>query len=482
MWKIEKSKPKSSKKIEDNTNESPTQQTTATSLPSEQVQQRKQVFTGPCDYEVEVDPYWAQARDLYNNLSICLGPLKIVPIDLTNQEPRTIETNYKELLSPTFCQIKEVDSVGNGRAFPSDRNRSNRAANLHPGPKTVFQFIPIYSEDAPLSGKTPREDYKGYIDFIESYIKYASDGDVSVEVRVPNEYIFFPKKLSEYDMRHENNWNNPIHLALGKEILDAVDSKINFQGVNLSIVVAPSGTSHEVIEQAVLDRFSEYQMVLDGQPINLMSIGTPTTFNSVPNRHQSFLSPMWWFHELHHVGIGLADHNGDNFYQNGRGENTNSPGMGNWGLMSMSKTELTTWEKWMIGYITDGQVRCVGTDKSSIHWITPSSLKSKKTKLLCVYLSDSKVLVVESIRAGGLNYKLAKKSEGALVYVVDTLEPGQEYGMKVLRAENTPINTQPFILSDATLKPGEKIIYEGIEIKVEEAGDFGDVVKVEKIK
>ena len=457
------------------------QQSATTTAVVETTNPGKQVFAGPCDYELDVDPYWSSLRGFYQNQNWCLGPLKTVPIFLTKEAPKTSETRLSDLLQTSMCQIREQDSVGNGRAFPSLRNQSNRASSLHPGPKTVFQIIPIYSEDAPLSGKTPREDYKGYIDFIESYIKYASDGESSVEFRVPNEYIYFPKKLGDFDMRHENNWNNAVHLTLGKEILNTVDSKINFLGVNLSIIVTPAGTPHDVIEQANLDRFGEYQVILDGQPINLMSIATPATFSSAPERHQNFTSPMWWFHELHHVGLGLADHNGDNFYQNGRGENTNSPGMGNWGLMSMSKTELTTWEKWIIGYISDAQVRCVTASTPTTHWITPSSHKSNKTKLLVVYLSESKVLVVESIRAGGLNYKLGKESEGALVYLVDTSEPGQEYGLKVLRSKDTPINTQPFVLSDATLKVDEKIEFEGVEIKVIESGDFGDVVVVSKI-
>jgi hypothetical protein len=152
--------------------------------------------------------------------------------------------------------------------------------------------------------------------------------------------------------------------------------------------------------------------------------------------------------------------------------------MGNWGLMSLSKTELTTWEKWFIGYIHDSQVRCVNNVNSTTHWLTPSSHKSQKTKLLVIRLSDSKAILVESIRAGGLNYKLSSTSEGALVYLLDTREVGREYGLSVLRASTTPLNTEPFFLSNATLKLGEKIVYAETEIEVVEAGKFGDVIKV----
>jgi hypothetical protein len=440
----------------------------------------EQTFNGPCDYEIDIEKYWEELQSLFRRNNWCLGPTKIREIPLTSEIPRTSESSSTALLPNSDCKIREIQQFGTGRAFPEQRGGRVETRVLHPGPQTVIQIIPIYAPDAPKTGGSPRDDYRGYINFMESYISYASDKPSKFEIRVPEEYIFFPKKLGDFDMNHGNNWDHPIHLELGKEILEVVDPKINFQGVDLSIVVAPAGTSHEVFEQAVLNRSQNYSILLDGNQMEFMSIGTPATFNSYPKKDQLFSAPMWWFHELHHVGMGLADHNGDSISQHSLGPITESQshGMGNWGLMSLSKTELTTWEKWFIGYIHDSQVRCVNNVNSTTHWLTPSSHKSQKTKLLVIRLSDSKAILVESIRAGGLNYKLSSTSEGALVYLLDTREVGREYGLSVLRASTTPLNTEPFFLSNATLKLGEKIVYAETEIEVVEAGKFGDVIKV----
>jgi hypothetical protein len=91
-------------------------------------------------------------------------------------------------------------------------------------------------------------------------------------------------------------------------------------------------------------------------------------------------------------------------------------------------------------------------------------------------------VVVESIRAAGLNYMLPKESEGALVYTVDTSKTDSEYGLKVVSGSKSPISRQPFILSDAPLKKGQSVLVDGIKITNVEWGDFGDVIKVEPVK
>ena len=182
-----------------------------------------------------------------------------------------------------------------------------------------------------------------------------------------------------------------------------------------------------------------------------------------------------------HIGIGLADHNGNNYWQNYFGSDQTKPGMGNWGLMSMAITDLLTLEKWTLGYISDQQVRCADPKNTSTHWISPSTVISKETKLLVLPINKNESILVESQRAAGLNFMLNHESEGALVYHLDTSEPDREFGLDVLTVEGYKIKREPFILSDATLKVGQHIDFKGYRISVIEAGAFGDVVKVEKV-
>jgi hypothetical protein len=124
-------------------------------------------------------------------------------------------------------------------------------------------------------------------------------------------------------------------------------------------------------------------------------------------------------------------------------------------------------------------------------WIVPSSYKSKKIKLAVIPLNVNKALVVESIRAAGLNFKVGAEAQGALVYVVDAADRRPNYGFTVLSVEGKtgyqgnyydPKNTKYNSQNVAPLYKGESVIYEGVKITNVEWGEFGDVIKVEPVK
>ena len=82
-----------------------------------------------------------------------------------------------------------------------------------------------------------------------------------------------------------------------------------------------------------------------------------------------------------------------------------------------------------------------------------------------------------------MNYKLTSESQGALVYTLDVMDTRYDGGFEVIRPSNrtTTAKEGPFIYYDAPLKLNESVTVWGYKITVVEAGDFGDVVKVEKI-
>jgi hypothetical protein len=99
-------------------------------------------------------------------------------------------------------------------------------------------------------------------------------------------------------------------------------------------------------------------------------------------------------------------------------------------------------------------------------------------------VDSTKVLVVESMRAAGFNFKIPQVAEGALVYLVDTSKTEHGRGINVLRPTNrigSIYNVPSFVLADAPLKLNEFITSNGYKISVVESGNFGDVVKVEKV-
>jgi hypothetical protein len=149
--------------------------------------------------------------------------------------------------------------------------------------------------------------------------------------------------------------------------------------------------------------------------------------------------------------------------------------------MSGNGGDLSAWEKWILGFITDSQVHCLNTTQPQTRWIAPSSVKTKEKKLIVIPLTQTKGIVIESIRPAGLYYKIPKLSNGVLVYEVnlDVRDPGLE--LKLVLPTNRNPDQPPTWLSQATLREGESVVSNGHKITIVESGTFGDVIKVEKV-
>jgi hypothetical protein len=217
-------------------------------------------------------------------------------------------------------------------------------------------------------------------------------------------------------------------------------------------------------------------MTNEGMLERITSVAPDTTPLGENRMFANLNHPIWWAHEFLHIGLNLDDHYGDGTSTFGK------HGTGMWTMMSTGQTDLSTWEKWLMGMLDDRQVRCASATKASTHWLAPTTYRTQNEKLLVIPLSTSKAIVVESMRAAGLNYRLPKESEGALVFVLDTSLTQHGFGLELQLPTARPNpNAKPFFLSEAPFKINESIIIEGIKITVIESGDFGDVIKVEKV-
>jgi hypothetical protein len=155
--------------------------------------------------------------------------------------------------------------------------------------------------------------------------------------------------------------------------------------------------------------------------------------------------------------------------------------MSQFGIMSRyAASDLLGWHKWLAEFWEDKQVSCISKTETSLTWIAPSSTKTNKKKMIVIPISTSRVVVIESLRSVGLNYKMPSESEGALVYVVDTSITSSHDGMRVVSPANRKLKSPTFNNSDSPLKINDYAIVDGLKISVVESGEFGDVVKVEK--
>ena len=88
-------------------------------------------------------------------------------------------------------------------------------------------------------------------------------------------------------------------------------------------------------------------------------------------------------------------------------------------------------------------------------------------------------IAIESRRSYGYDSFLSPRDQGVLVYTIDARIPYKRSPMQII-ASNRSTDREWY--TDAALKLNESVTFDGWEITVIESGDFGDVVKVTKIR
>ncbi len=427
-----------------------------------------------CGYESNLKGTAAQLQDYLLQNNRCVGATRIPESTLVKEKPKT-PLSVNGLLDVETCKLRHSDTekVRAWKGFPSASQEQDFEDNRVPAPGKVIQIIPIYSSDAPKSGKTPYQDYKYYIDAARQYFKYINDGPGEVVVNVPNEYFLFPKPIAPYGVSHGKD--DAKSLEFIQDAVSAVDEKIDFSKSDFRLFVVPAGTPSAIITEQGFP----FAKSNEGFISNL-AIAQPINFKvSKDNSAGAELGSLeMFFHEFYHPGMNLGDNHGTNSsaYDQDRG-------MGQFGLMSSGNGDLLAWQKWFLGFMEDPQIRCIDKSMTSKSWIVPSSVKSKKPKMVVIPITKTKALVIESIRAKGLSYRYPTASLGALVYELDISDTRHEYGYKVFYPDSRrPGYGYRYPMEDAPLKVGESLTYEGIKITNVEWGDFGDVIKVEPVK
>lgn len=431
-------------------------------------------YDGPCTYEKNLPDFFENIQNALAKVQRCTGINRLAQYTLGSARPTTALSSTANDLPTKRCEISEPQQSPNQRGFfnlfDGNRLRYLNASKI-PGPKMTVQMVPIFASDTAKPSQSPEKDYGAYTDFLIDWARYSSDGSSSLDVRYPKSYIEFSKPVASYNIYHENNHNSPGHKSFVKDLVAEVDPQIDFTGVDVIIVVVPPGTPLANFQQGTLKDFETKE--------GLVRSGTteyPYTLEKLNSvNFSNFMNPWMWIHELYHSGIGFDDHYGDNK------NNLNTDyGLGWWTLMTPMGGDLSAWEKWVIGFITDSQVHCLSGNEPATRWIAPSSVKTTEKKLIVIPISATKGIAIESIRAAGLYYKIPKASEGVLAYEIDLERIGHGIGLKLILPTNRNPNQPPFFLSQATLRRGETVVSNGFTITVVESGTFGDVIKVEK--
>lgn len=427
-----------------------------------------------CALDPNVPEEWRAYQDFALKNFNCARPYRYLDAKLPSATPTSLITQSNELTSIQDCKISNGSRNGSGLiAFtPNPEVDLSKPVNI--------QIVPVDFTDYPAK-ESPLADHEKYFRYIKDGFSKLSDGHVVINFQIPSSYIRMEKPIDSYATGGNNGgyasstafaWKNMDTLSYGKDLIAKVDPVIDFKNTDyIIILVPPSVPASYVSHPQVLPLFVTNERTIG----NVYSI---PPVSAVDNGSWFGVEPFLHLHEMMHPMNLVDDHYGDGEF----GRKTGDAGTGNWGIMSGMTTDFLIWDKWVSRMIPDSQFRCAPKNVTSTHWIRPSSIYGDYEKGLVIPISATKVIVVESMRPAGFNFKLPIESQGALVYLINTNLKEHGEGINVLRPENrkSSIYTTSFILSDAPLKKGESINIEGYNISVIESGGFGDVIQVKK--
>lgn len=436
-------------------------------------------FSNRCQLDPQVPVEWAQAELLIAKSGMCTGPLRYVQGSTNFASPLVTLSPDSAYLNINSCKIS--DPVG--RQFLDYATFANGARPFNPVKSSVIQVVPIQFTDY-TANTDPQSDYGKYFKFVDDFIANSSDVPITSTHKVPSQYIQIGKPLSAYPglgIEHSQTG------SFIQDVQAAVMGKIDFSGANQVLIVGPPD-----VPETLLDNHMGFQESFSSPTGRISSVYLegPNALVAMSNFLYS-VDPWITVHEEVGHQMGLDDTYGAEDYPskyNGTLINPDDYGTGNWGNMAGTYGEFLLFQKWLVGFEFDSQMRCASSTQPSITWLRPSSTKGNFQKGLVIPLSSTKAIVIESERATGYNFKLPASQTGALVYTVDMAQLYQgngksAYGITVQMPTTRPgfrlVNSM--LLGDAALKQGESVIVGKVKITVVEAGEFGDVIKVEPV-
>ena len=410
---------------------------------------------------------------------IVLGPLGSLKATLeyrtqsnATQKPSSVITKPSELADVSQCKIADAGPFGDipnnpQKHFVSGFPLYPERAVLSKSP--TIQVIAIDFTDLQGSN-SPADDFKETTAFVSDFYQKQSTNPIQVKWSIPKSYFRMPKPIADYDLSGDlfkGGFNPEKAFSYVREAISQVDASIDFSDASIIAVVVPPQVTRKQIGTFVAQA---------GEPSQAFRTNEKNIFNVLimggPAGEKSY-ELLNWAHETGHM-FGLTD-----VRDTSDPTNQDSSDLGVYDLMnSMVAPELLAWQRFLLGVLNDDQVRCVASSSITTHLLVPVERITTDTKMVVVPISKYRAIIVESRRNLGYDTSLGTLSEGAIVYTLDTTIPYRKSPLKIVSpASATDLKWR----RDSALKLNQSLTVWGYKITNIESGDFGDVVKVEKI-
>jgi M6 family metalloprotease-like protein len=314
-----------------------------------------------------------------------------------------------------------------------------------------MQIIGVDFPDKIGGTKSPKELNQNLTSSVEKFWSAQSSIPVKFDWEWSSEWVRMPNSINSYSLGgsfFQGKFNPDAYFNFAKEIISKTDSNIDFTGVNFLFIVFPSGIKNEEIGTFLVHTQGTYS-TREGNIFNLIMAGGD--YNSAST----------YIHEFGHA-LGLTD-----IRDTLDVGNQKSDGMYYDIMNNSTYPELLVWHRYLLGFLENSQIHCINSTDTSTHWLVPVASDSKQVKGIVIPLSSTEAVIVESRRAIGFDTALSSRSDlvGAVVYTLDSKIPYRRTPVKVAQV----------------LKNSDSVNVSGYKITVVESGEFGDVVKIEKV-
>lgn len=433
----------------------------ATSMPS-----KDERDGGRCVKDPKVPAVWKKYQDFTWNYPACPHPYRYESGKLSSKKPKTAQSERSELLGVDQCMIANY--------WGSQRAKQARGEIL--GQNYTIQFVPFQTPDYKVKSN-PQKDYKDWVKAMEDVMNKSSDLPFNFKIVVPNKYFMIPNELKMYGVGSNSGAITTNFLKLAQDAVAAADSEINFAGANTVWFVGPPNSKK--IDLSGIALYNQNVVTQEKTFPKTLVTSHPYTYE-LKNRQKSGnewdgSGALGFMHEWGHSS-GTFTTLASVF-----GGPQQTEGSMQWGVMQSKDGDWLALHKWILQMISDDQVRCASKSKVTTHWLKPSTIKGGYEKLLMVPLSSTEYLAVESIRPYGYSFKIPKCQQGALVYVASRYGGGWDERTIHIPSTKKKKKCPGFNISDrGALVNGDSVSYGGVKITVVEAGEFGDVIKVEQ--
>ena len=377
----------------------------------------------------------------------------------SNAEPPTAY----ELLSPVSqCQISQASNPNDALRAGFPRSPAMQIKNN----KLVVQLIYVDFPDLTDSAK-PSTDIDFWRVGVNRFFDAASESRVKFEWRYENQYFRMPKKISEYGIKRYGGGNA---VDFVQEAIRISDPVINFTDVDFVVVVMPPNVT---MDQANVSP----ALVLSPSSPFATSEGTVYRGTLAAGDTRFPEGYLLIVHEFGHL-LGLQDYYSyswrdpapyhEQFKFMGQFDNMNfAPG---------DSREWIAWSRWLLDFLPNDKVRCLGAGApiETIHELTAASTEQDGPQMVVIPTSSTTAIAIESRRNLRFDAKAKSRTNGLLVYRIDTSRPS---GFGPIEVIKKPGSSDPYF-ADATLRRGESLTVEGITVTNIGGSAIKDVVKV----